>query len=418
MSSESSLAAWMGLDWGDASHWVCLRCEGSDRVESYPLEQKPTAIHQWVARLRLRFGGRPVAIALEQSRGALLYALMQYDFLVLFPINPKAFNAYRKALRLSGAKDDGGDARLLLQFVSTHQDQLKPWYPEAAETRSLRLFVEQRRKLVNDHTRLLNRLTQQLKEYFPQVLGCFAEIACGAGLEFLRRWPTLEKAQRAHSRTLERFFRSHRYSASSTQEKIQSIAAATPLTQDAAILEVHPRMVQIWIGQLQRLQKSIAELEQQIASFMQKHSDAFIFDSLPGAGPVQAPRLLVAYGSDRERFDARSMQCFSGIAPVTEQSGKSRWVHHRYICCKFLKQTFHEFAKCSLSRSVWANAYYYQQREKGSSEHEAIRALAYKWIRIITACWKNRTPYSEEKYLESLRRRGSPLIKRIEAQAA
>jgi hypothetical protein len=116
-------------------------------VESYPLEQKPTAIHQWVARLRLRFGGRPVAIALEQSRGALLYALMQYDFLVLFPINPKAFNAYRKALRLSGAKDDGGDARLLLQFVSTHQDQLKPWYPEAAETRSLRLFVEQRRKL-------------------------------------------------------------------------------------------------------------------------------------------------------------------------------------------------------------------------------------------------------------------------------
>jgi len=72
MSTERSFAAWMGLDWGDRCHWVCLRCEGSDRVESFPLEQKPTAIHQWVAQLRQRFAGRPVAIALEQSRGALL----------------------------------------------------------------------------------------------------------------------------------------------------------------------------------------------------------------------------------------------------------------------------------------------------------------------------------------------------------
>lgn len=418
MSAESSFAAWIGLDWGDRCHWVCLRCEGSDRVESFPLQQKPAAIHQWVAQLRLRFGGRPVAMALEQSRGALLYALMQYDFVVLFPINPKAFHSYRKALRLSGAKDDPSDAELLLQFVSTHQGQLKAWYPEAAGIRCLRLLVEQRRKLVDDRTRWLNRLTQQLKEYFPQVLECFGEIACGAALEFLRRWPTLQKAQRARRRTLERFFRSHRYSVSSTQEKIQSIAAATPLTQDAAILEIHPRMVQIWIGQLKLLQKSIAQLQQQIASYMQEHSDAFIFESLPGAGSVMAPRLLVAYGSDRERFDARSMQCFSGIAPVTEQSGKSRWVHHRFVCPKFLKQTFHEFADCSIAHSTWANAYYHQQREKGSSQHQAIRSLAYRWIRIITACWKNRTPYSEEKYLDSLRRRGSPLIKRIEAQAA
>ena len=151
---------------------------------------------------------------------------------------------------------------------------------------------------------------------------------------------------------------------------------------------------------------------------MQEHSDAFIFESLPGAGPVLAPRLLVAYGSDRERFDARLMQCLSGIAPVTEQSGKSRWVHHRFVCCKFLKQTFHEFAKYSLPHSIWANAYYHQQRETGSSEHEAIRSLAYRWIRIITCCWKDRTAYCEQTYLDALRRRGSPLVKRIEAQAA
>lgn len=418
MNAESSFAAWMGLDWGDRCHSVCLRCEGSDEVELFTLEQKPSAIHEWVAQLRLRFAGEPVAIALEQSRGALLYALMQYDFVVLFPVNPKAFESYRRALRLSGAKDDGGDARLLQQFVSTHREQLKPWYPESVGMRSLRLLVEQRRKLVDDQTRLLNRLTQQLKEYFPQVLEWFGEITSRSGLQFLTRWPTLEKAQRAQHRTLEKFFRSHRYSIASTQEKIGAIRRAIALTQDSAILEVHPRLVQIGIQQLQGLQKSIAALEQQIEAHMQEQSDAFIFESLPGAGSVMAPRLVVAYGSDRERFDARSMQCFSGIAPVTEQSGKSRWVHHRFVCPKFLKQTFHEFAHCSIAHSTWANAYYHQEREKGSSQHEAIRSLAYRWIRIITACWKNRTPYSEETYLESLRRRGSPLIKRIEAQAA
>lgn len=418
MSTESSFAAWMGLDWGDQCHWVCLRCEGSDQVKSFPLEQKPTAIHQWVAQLRLRFGGRPVAIVLEQSRGALLYALMQYDFVVLFPINPKAFHSYRKALRLSGAKDDPNDAELLLQFVWTHQGKFKPWYPEAVQTRSLRLWVEQRRKLVDEHTRCLNRLTQQLKEYFPQVLQWFGEIASGSALDFLTHWSTLQKAQRAHDSTFEKFFRTHRYAVESTQEKIRDIRAAIPLTQDPAILEVHPQMVQVWIRQLQLLQHSITKLEERIASHLQEHSDAFIFESFPGAGPALAPRLLVAYGSDRERFDARKMQCFSGIAPVTEQSGKSRWVHHRFVCSKFLKQTFHEFAKCSLPHSAWANAYYHQQREKGSSQHEAIRALAYRWIRIITACRKNRTAYSEQTYLDSLKRRGSPLIKRIEAQAA
>lgn len=418
MTTERSFAAWMGLDWGDESHWVSLCCEGSEEVESFCLPQRPSTIHQWVGQLRLRFAGRPVGVAVEQSRGALLYALMQYDFLVLFPLNPKAFHNYRQALRLSGAKDDPSDADLLLQFVRTHRGRLQPWYPESVPTRSLRFLVEPRRKLVEDHTRLLNRLSQLLKEYFPQILKWFGELASRSALAFLTRWPPLEKAQRAHHRTLEKFFHSYRYSLETTQQKIRQIDQATALTQDPAILEVHPRMVQIWIRQLQFLQQSIGELEQQITAHMQVHSEAFIFNSFPGAGEVLAPRLLIAYGSDRSRFDARLMQCFSGIAPVTEQSGKSRWVHHRFVCCKFLKQTFHEFAQCSLPHSSWANAFYHQQREKGASQHQAIRALAYKWIRILTRCWKNRTPYCEQTYLEALRRSHSPLLKRIEAQTA
>ena len=86
-------------------------------------------------------------------------------------------------------------------------------------------------------------------------------------------------------------------------------------------------------------------------------------------------------------------------------------MHHRLACPKFVKQTFHEFADQSIRFSTWARAYYDQQRGRGNDHHAALRALAYKWIRILFRCWKDRTPYDEQKYIEALRRRGSALVK-------
>src|SRR5215475_12838146 len=56
----------------------------------------------------------PVAIAVEQKRGALIYALMHVEFLHLYPVNPVAVAKMREAFYPSGAKDDPLDADLLL----------------------------------------------------------------------------------------------------------------------------------------------------------------------------------------------------------------------------------------------------------------------------------------------------------------
>ena len=123
------------------------------------------------------------------------------------------------------------------------------------------------------------------------------------------------------------------------------------------------------------------------------------------------PRLITAFGTRRERFtSAYQLQCLSGITPVSESSGSSCWVHFRCACPKFLRQTFHEFAALSITRSGWARAYYDEQRKKGKSHHAVVRALAYKWIRIIFRCWKGNQPYDEQIYLRSLKRTGSPII--------
>src|SRR5262252_9024402 len=98
---------------------------------------------------------------------------------------------------------------------------------------------------------------------------------------------------------------------------------------------------------------------------------------------------------------------------VVTRSGKQSWVHWRYQCPKFLRQTFVEWASESIRFSLWARAYYQQQRDKGAVHQVAVRALAFKWIRIVFRCWHNRTPYDESVYLAALQRRGSSLLSNL-----
>jgi len=122
-------------------------------------------------------------------------------------------------------------------------------------------------------------------------------------------------------------------------------------------------------------------------------------------------QLLSSLGSGRERFEqAASLQQYTGIAPVTKQSGGKRHVHRRYLCPKFHRQSFHEYAQISVLWSRWAAAYYLQQRTKGSHHHTAVRALAFKWQRIIWRCWQDHKPYQEKIYETALRKANSPLV--------
>ena len=169
-------------------------------------------------------------------------------------------------------------------------------------------------------------------------------------------------------------------------------------------------------GQLRVLRESIAQFDRSIDELFAHHQDASIFQSFPNAGAVLAPRLAVAFGTDRDRYSAAvEVAQWSGIAPVTRRSGGSMIVCSRWACPKFLKQTFHEYARVSIAASPWARAFYDQQRLRGATHHAAVRALAYRWIRIMFRCWKDRVPYHELTYQQSLRRRGSPLAGRLAA---
>ncbi len=415
---EPEWAAFAAIDWADRKNFWRLVPAGSQRHEQGELENTPEAVEVWAASLQQRFGGRPIAVCLEQSRGALVYMLTKYPHLVLFPIHPTTAARYRETFAPSGAKSDPSDTASMLDLLLRHPERLRQLQPDTKETRLLHFLVEERRQTVDEKTRQRNRLTAELKLYFPQMLQWFGDVTTALVGDLLQRWGSLEELQRAHPGTLRKFFHKHNCRDEELiEERIAGIYQSTPATKDEAVLEAGKLTTRGLVALLATLRANIAVFEKRIEELVAAHPDGALFASLPGAGDALVPRLLVAFGERRDRYQsAYEMQCYSGIAPVREASGKTEWVHARFVCPKFLRQTFHEFASHSIGNSEWAKAYYdHLRNDEKKDHHAAVRSLAFKWIRIVYRCWKDGKPYDEQVYQNSLRRRGSLLSKTLAA---
>lgn len=166
----SHFAAHIGLDWADTKHDFCLKTTASDEFEYGLIQHTPESIDAWALALQTRFNNQPIAICLELKAGPVVYALLKYHFIVLFPVPPNALAKYREAFTQSGAKDDPSDAFLQLDYLRKHPEALKPLLPDNEETRVLQRQVEDRRMFVADKVRLTNRITAALKSCYPQAL--------------------------------------------------------------------------------------------------------------------------------------------------------------------------------------------------------------------------------------------------------
>ncbi|MGH9667994.1 MAG: transposase [Bryobacteraceae bacterium] len=213
--------------------------------------------------------------------------------------------------------------------------------------------------------------------------------------------------QKASVKTLRTFCHQHNCrSEERIQQRLDQIRQAAPVTTDAALLEAARLCIENCVRTLAQMRLGIQAFERRIAEIYRSHPDRAIRESFPGAGPALEPRLIAAVGSRRERFDsAHNPACFTGIAPVQVSSGNSSVTHWRWACPKFIRQTFHEWAACSIRTCEWARAFYQHQRGedgKRKGTPAAIRALAYKWIRIFFRCWRDGVAYSAERYPKAL----------------
>jgi|HubBroStandDraft_2_1064218.scaffolds.fasta_scaffold83380_1 transposase len=409
--TATNFAATLGLDWADKKHDVWLQAADGGKPEHRVIEQTPEALHEWVAQMRARFPQGRIALAIETSRGPVISALGAYDFIVLYPINPAMLCSYREAFCVSGAKDDRTDAMLLEEYVRLHRAKLRPLEPDTELTRKLARLVENRRGLVDERTRLVNQMHSLVKTYYPLMEVLFEDLTLPLVADFLLKWPDLASLKKAAPATLRKFFYGHNCRSDKTmEERLQAIQKAQPLTEDPALIEPAVLQAQALAGLLQVLHQSIDQMESKIEQTIDAHPEAALFRSFPCAGPALAPRLLVAFGTNRDRFaSAQEVQQFYGIAPVKKQSGQSKVIHMRYRCPKFARQTFHENASHAVRKEGWAKTFYDEQRAKKKGHHACVRAVAFKLMRIYFRCWKDKKCYDANLYEEALKKHGSPL---------
>ncbi len=396
----------IGIDWADENHaYHTITPDG--KVCAGILDQDPQAIADWIAQWRKQFPGCQIEICLETSRGALINSLLEHQ-LTIYPLNANALANYRKAFAHGGGKNDPVDAKLICQFLIHYHDQLKPLNRDQPLTRELSALSRDRRNLVDQRVALANELTDLLKQYFPAILRLkpskrYAEFI----VRLLLKYPTLAALQAAGRTKLQRFFFGVG-SKANAGKRIEMLLSATPLTTDLVLLRTCGRLVQTICGQLQVLNTAIKGYDAELESLVKQHQRFVCVAALPGSGSASHARILAALGDDQERYpSARNLQAAAGIAPLTTQSGKSKYDSSRWACSKFMKQTFHEYAGLSITKCRWAKAYYDRQIELGNTAQMAKRALAYKWMRIIFKLWQTNTAYDDAKYNQRLKDCGS-----------
>ena len=325
MKDQEQIVAWIGVDWADEGHHVWEYNVGTGGKESYAVQHSGESLQEWLSQVRSRYAGKRVAVVVEQARGGLIYSLMNTDFVVIYPVNPQSLAKYRKALYPGGAKSDPADAELLGEMVRQNPERFRAWVPGDVQTRTLQLLTEGRRKLVEDMTALTNQLTSVLKTYYPQALEWAGPLGSEQACAFLEKWPTLMELQKSRPFRIREFYQKYgRPSREVLNERMNQIQRGQPLTLDGAVVTASVMMVQALVAQIRPLRLTIENYDEEIERVFRQHPDRVVFESFPGAGKVLAPRLLAAFGADRDRFQtALEVQEFSGIAPVTERSGKA-----------------------------------------------------------------------------------------------
>ena len=416
---DTPVSLQIGIDWADQKHDFCL-CSISQNPaigsiahsqESGVIASSAKHVHEWIEQLRKRFPSGDFEVCLELSKGQLINVLGDYDFIRIYPLNPISADSFRQSLYPSLRKDDATDAALLLEILQKHREHLREQNIAPASARLLEGLVKARRKSVDQRTTLIERLTSTLKEYYPQALDMIGEPSEPMSRDFLRKWPSWQELSKAREQTLRRFYYGHRSrSEPCIQARLEVKKNSCALTEDSTVIELGMVQTLALVNQLEVLSKIILNYDRKIKQLYDAHEKKGLIDSLPGAGKVIGPRLLCALESQTTQCqNAIDLASYSGVAPVREKSGNSYRISKRYRRPHFLHQSFIEWAKCSIHYSTWAKAYYlYRKNTRADSYWAIIRALAFKWIRILYKCWETGTEYDEERYMKTLAKRGSP----------
>jgi transposase len=356
-------------------------------------------------------GTGQVAVAVETCNGPAVERLLEMGC-ALYPLNPNAAKQYRRRKSPSGAKCDRLDAWSFADALRTDGHGWKRLLPDDALTQELRLLCRDEVKLIQQRTAFVLELKAALHEYYPAALEAFEEWVCPNAWAFIERFPTPQQLVRSGKRQWEKFLHTHHFSRPEHYaRRLGVFARAQQFCGSAPVSSAKSRLALALVAQLQVLERQIRQYRAAIEEAFASHPDRDIFGSLPGVGRKIAPRLLSEMGAIRQRFEtAQALQAYAGTAPLTRQSGKSRYVLFRHACNKHLRVAVHFLADLSRSDCVWAGVYYDRKKEQGMSHQAALRCLGQRWLKILWKMWQTRAAYDEALHTRNQTRHGSWIV--------
>ena len=401
----------VGIDWAAESHTVTLLTRPGEALESLVIANTLKGFLSLLDTIRRHIGKdkpapspKDVLFIIEDRNQRLVDFLLAQDF-IGYLMEPNRMPGFRLRYRSSGNKTDPDDAFILADVLCRDRDQLPTINPMSTTVQTLKTLLLDREGFVRDQTRLTNRLTACLRQYYPEALELFSDVAGKTALAFLTAHADSAAAHRLSREQTQQFLTEHRCHRSECLERIAAVLAQEPITVPAAVIETKRRLALHIIQQLQTVQATVAEYDAEIQRIGDDSEEVQRLKSLPGAGPQIAGGLYTLLGDDRTRFrSAMAVQSFVGTAPKTIQSGKMRAVCFRFGCSGFNRSLAQQLALSALRVSAWAKQYYRGKRAEGKRHQHALRCLANLLMKIAYAIWRDRTTYDENRHLAQIMR--------------
>lgn len=397
---------WVGVDWGFEHCQVHVEDGAGAKVEDVGgrVATKPKSLtHLLNALVKLVDRPSQLQVGIERATGRVVEHFLAAGCTV-YNVNPAKVDLGRQLVSMSNAKDDERDARVLARVVRSFPEAFQPLVPMDPLSRALRQTSRQRHALVKQRTQLRNRLGAALREYYPAMLE-LGSFETQWQTVLLGQLPTPEAAKLASVSDVSLVLRKHR-SRQKAGELLETLRQPAPVV-GADFVEAMGFEVPMWADQLLLVMKQIASVERRIEGLLNTMddeseqagpSDVEIARSLPGVGSRTLASIIGEGLLSLARDDLRAARCVSGVAPVTETTGKrqrlrSGKVVMRRACNHYVRDTLHQVVLCALPNHPEIKARFESLRARGQTVGAACRRIADQLIRALHAMLRDRTLY-------------------------
>lgn len=393
----------VGIDWSQSHYDVMVLAPNGVKLTQFRISNTLAGLTQLGEKID-KFGlpAGSCQIGLETAHNILIDFLWSRQYAV-YVIPPSIVNSSRGRFGNSGAYTDDRDAHLIADLLRTDRIRFAPWRPDSELVMRLKTKLIQMTNVTKLITRQSNRLKAILWRVYPQASQAFSDLTTFIALRFLAAFPTSSALNALSFTEFSAFCHHHGYTRRDWittwyHDLQQPQTPANPTLATAYQAEI------VFLSQLlNQLLREKKQLIQQVQSLFHQHPDSSVFASLPGAGDLLQPRLLVMFGEDRARFPSpQDIRALAGTCPVTKQSGRSRRIQFRRACNHRYRDTAQQYAVASVQQSDWAATYFNNALARGLRKNHAYRCLANRWLGIIWKMWQTHQPYDEAYHLQQI----------------